>query len=86
VTWSGLLIIADGLVGVMGSWDTPPPGLYRWVRAGMIGHCALAAAGVLVLAAGLRFPSWRRAAAVTAWVIIPIGCGWFVLTGRLASG
>jgi hypothetical protein len=66
VAWSGLLIIADGLAGVMGSWYTPPPGLYRWVRAGMIGHCALAAASVLVLA-GLRFPSWRRAAAVTAW-------------------
>jgi len=85
LAWSGLLIIADGLVGVMGGWDTPPPGLYRWVRAGMIGHWVLVAASALVLAAGLRFPPLRRAAAITAWIIIPVGFGWFVLTGRLAS-
>ena len=85
LAWSGLLIIADGLAGVMGSWDTPPHGLYRWVRVGVIGHCVLVAASALVLAAGLRFPSQRRAAAVTAWIIIAVGFGWFLLTGRLAS-
>ena len=85
LVWSGLLMIADGLAGVMGSWDTPQPGLYRWVRTGVIGHCVLAAASALVLAAGLRFPSRRRAAAITAWIIIPAGFGWFLLTGRLAS-
>lgn len=85
LAWSGLLIIADGLAGVMGSWDTPPPGLDRWVRAGVIGHCVLAGISALVLVAGLRFPSRRRAAAITAWIIIPVGFGWFVLTGRLAS-
>jgi hypothetical protein len=85
VAWSVLLMIADGLSGVMGSWDIPPPGLMRWVRAGVIGHCLLMAVSVLVLGAGLRFPSQRRAAAVTAWVIIPVGFGWFLLTGRLSS-
>ena len=85
LAWSGLLIIADGLAGVMGSWDTPPQELYRWVRALVIGHCVLVAASALVLAAGLRFPSRRRAAAITAWIIFPVGLGWFLLTGRLAS-
>lgn len=85
VAWSGLLIIADGLAGVMGSWDTPPPGLMRWVKVGVIGHCVLVAASALVLAEGLRFPARRRAAALTAWVIIPVGFGWLLLTGRLAS-
>lgn len=85
LAWSGLLIIADGLAGVMGSWDTPPPGLYRWIRAGVAGHCVLMVASALVLAAGVRFPPRRRAAAITAWIIIPVGFGWFVLTGRLGS-
>lgn len=85
VAWSGLLIVADGLSGVMGSWDTPPPGLMRWVRAGVIGHCVLMAVSALVLTAGLRFPAQRRAAALTAWVIIPVGFGWFLLAGRLSS-
>jgi hypothetical protein len=81
---SGLLIVADGLAGVMGSWDTPAPGL-RWIKVGVIGHCILAAASVVVLGAGIRCPSRRRAAAITAWMIIPIGFAWFLLTGRLAS-
>lgn len=85
VAWSASLIIADGLAGVMGSWDTPPPGLMRWVRAGVAGHCVLVAVSALVLATGLRFPSRRRAAALAAWVLIPVGFGWFVLTGRLGS-
>ena len=85
LAWSGLLIIADGLAGVMGSWDTPPPGLYRWVRTGVIGHCVLVAASALTLAVGLRFSSRRRPAAITAWIIIPVGLGWFLLTGRFSS-
>jgi hypothetical protein len=35
---------------------------------------------------GLRSPSRRRAAAVTAWMIIPVGLGWLVLIGRLFAG
>jgi hypothetical protein len=83
--WSGLLIVVDGLAGVMGSWDTPMPGL-GWIKAGVVGHCVLAAASVLVLATGLRFPSWRRAAVITAWVLIPAGFGWLVLTAHLVTG
>jgi hypothetical protein len=82
---SGLLIVADGLAGVMGSWDTPAPGL-RWIKVGVVGHCILAAASVVVLGAGVRRPSWRRGAAITEWMIVPVGFAWFLLTGRLASG
>jgi hypothetical protein len=84
-TASGLLIVADGFAVVMGSWDTPAPGL-RWIKAGIVGHGALAAASVVVLGAGLRRPGWRRAAAITAWMIIPAGVASFLLAGRLARG
>jgi hypothetical protein len=82
---SVLLIVADGLGGVMASWDTPMPGL-RWLRAGIIGHCLLAAGSVVLLAAGLKRASCRGDAAIAAWMIIPIGAAWFVLVGRLISG
>jgi hypothetical protein len=68
---SVLLIVADGLGGVM---------------AGIIGHCLLAAGSVVLLAAGLKRAACRRAAAIAAWMIIPIGAAWFVLVGRLISG
>ena len=84
-TASGLLIVADGFAVVMGSWDTPAPGLH-WIKAGIVGHCALAAASVVVLVAGIRRPGWRLAAAITAWMIIPAGVASFLLAGRLASG
>jgi hypothetical protein len=51
----------------MGSWGTPDlPVLLRWQRAGVIGHSVLMATSAPVLAVGLRFPSRRRAAAITA--------------------
>jgi hypothetical protein len=78
VAISGLLILADGFAGVLASWGAIS-GL-RWLTAGMIGHGVLAAASVLVLGAGLSYPSRRRAAAITAWAIILAGCGWFLLT------
>jgi hypothetical protein len=87
LAWSALLIIADGLAGVMGSWGTSDlPALLRWQRAGVIGHCILLATSALVLAVGLRYPARRQAAAITAWIIIPVGFGWFLLTGRLGNG
>lgn len=87
LVWSGLLIIADGLAGAMGAWGTPDlPRVLRWERAGVLGHSLLVASGALVLAVGLRFPARRRAAAVAAWIIIPVAFGWFLLTGRLGSG
>jgi hypothetical protein len=80
----GLLVVADALAGVMGSWDTPAPGL-AWIKAAVIGHCALAAASVAVLTLGVARPPWRRAAAIAAWMIIPAALAWFLLAGRLAS-
>jgi hypothetical protein len=79
------LIFVD-LVGlVMGSWDTPAPGLH-WLKAGIAGQCVLGAAGGGALAAGLTGPDRRRACAVCAWLIVAAEIAWFVLTARLASG
>jgi hypothetical protein len=83
--WSVLLILADAIAGVMGSWDTPLPGL-GWIKAGIIGNCVLAAASALLLVAGLRLPSRRWATAIAAWLIIPAGFGWFLLITHLLSG
>jgi len=80
---SVLFIAFDGFVGVMGSWDTPVPGLW-WVRVGIIGHCVLAAAALVLLVLGVN-PARRRAAVIGAWMIIPVGFGWFVLTGRMVG-
>jgi hypothetical protein len=81
---SGLLVIADGLAGVMASWDTPSPGA-GWIRVAMIGHCLLAAASVVLLGLGIRPSSRHRAEAIAASLIIPVALGWFFLAGRLAA-
>jgi hypothetical protein len=83
--WSALLILADGATGIMASWDTPMPGA-RWVTAGLAGHCALGVTSVAALAMGLSMPAHRRVAAMTAWLIIPVGFGWLLLLGRLIGG
>jgi len=57
-----------------------------WVYPALIGHCLLAGASVLALRVGLRSPSRRRVAAITAWMIIPVGLGWLALTARLLGG
>jgi hypothetical protein len=80
-----LLLVADGLAGVMASWDTPAPGR-GWLAVAAAGHVALAGGSVILLAAGLGRPTQRRAAVILAWAIIPIGVLWFLLCGRLASG
>jgi len=82
--WSGLLIVGDDFVSLMGSWDTPQRGL-GWITAARIGHSVLAAASVLALVIGLSFPSWRRAAVITAWMIIPMGLGWVPLARLIGS-
>lgn len=81
----GIFIVAEGIAGVMGSWDTPMPGLW-WIKVGIIGHCVLAALAAIALAVALRSPPRRRAVTISAWMIIPVGFGWLVLTTRLVSG
>jgi len=81
---SGVLVIADGLAGVMASWDTPSPGI-GWIRVAMAGHCLLAAASAVLFGLCLRSPSRHRAEAIAAWLVIPVAVGWFVLAGRLAA-
>jgi hypothetical protein len=66
VAWSGLLVIGDGYAAVMGSWDTPAPGLH-WLGVGAAGQGVLAAGTVGVLVAGVTHPRWRRRAVITAW-------------------
>jgi hypothetical protein len=81
---SGLYVVADLFGKVMGGWDTPAPGL-PWLNAAIIGHCVLAVAAVVAAWAGVKFSSRRRAAAITAWMIIPVGFALILLFGRLAS-
>jgi hypothetical protein len=69
---------------VMGSWDTPAPGL-PWLRVGAIGQCGLALAAAILLVAGVTHPGWRHGAAVTAWAIIALEVAWFLLTRMLAN-
>lgn len=82
---SGLLVIADGLAGVMASWDTPSPGI-GWIRIAIIGHCTLAAVSLVLLGLAVRPSSRHRGEAIAAWTIIVAGVAWFLLAGRLASG
>jgi hypothetical protein len=84
VAGAGLLALTDLAGIVMGSWDTPAPGL-GWLKAGAIGQLGLAAAAVAVLAAGAARPSWRPRAAVLAGAIIALEAGWFWLTRTLAA-
>ena len=84
VAVGGLFAVIDLAGMVMGSWDTPVPGL-GWLKAGAIGQLALVIAAVTVLVAGAAHPSWRRGAAITACVIIVLEIGWFMLT-RLLVG
>jgi hypothetical protein len=81
---AGLFALADLAGLVMGSWDTPGPGL-GWLKAGAIGQFGLAVAAVAVLVAGAARPSRRRGAAVMAGAIIALEVGWFLLTRMLAA-
>jgi len=82
---SGLLVIADGLAGVMASWNTPSPGI-GWIHVAIVGHCLLAGAGAVLFGLALRSSSQHRGEAIAGWTIIAAGIAWFLLAGRLASG
>jgi len=84
VAAGSVLALADLAGIVLGSWDTPAPGL-GWLKAGGIGQLGLAAAAVAVLVAGAAHPSWRRRAAVMAGAIIALEAGWFLATRMLAA-
>lgn len=85
LVWSGLLILADGAMGMMASWDTPMRGS-RWVTVALVGHCLLGLASVVLLATGVGIPARRRFAAITAWLIIPVAFGWLLVIGRFVGG
>ena len=82
----GFLIFADIVVALAGNLSDTAPPREGWVYPAIIGQCVLAGASVLALVTGLRFPARRRVAAITAWMIIPVGLGWLVLTSRLLGG
>ena len=84
VVAGGLFAVVDLAGVVMGSWDTPVAGL-GWLKAGAIGQSGLAMAAVAVLIAGAARPSWHRVAAITAYAIIALEIGWFLLTRMLVQ-
>jgi hypothetical protein len=79
------LIFVDIAGLILGSWDTPSPGL-PWLKAGIVGQGVLGAASVGVLLAGLTGPSRRRICVTAAWVIVAAEIAWFLATLRLAGG
>jgi hypothetical protein len=83
VTGAVLFILVDEAGLIMGSWDTPAPGL-GWLRAGVAGQVLLAAAALATLITGMTSARWHRTAVVTGWVIVAVGCGWFLVTTLLA--
>jgi hypothetical protein len=68
----------------MGNWDTPVAGL-GWLKAGAIGQSGLAVVAAAVLIAGVAHPGWHRGAAITAYAIIALEIGWFLLTRMLVQ-
>ena len=51
----GALVMAAGAAAVMGSWDTPAPGL-SWLGVGAAGQGVLAAVDAGILMAGVKRP------------------------------
>jgi hypothetical protein len=80
-----LLLLADGLAGVLNNLGGPPSAR-TWLGVAAVGHGVLALASAVLFGVGRWKPAWRNAAVLAAWAIIPVGVGWFVLCGRLAAG
>jgi hypothetical protein len=79
------LIFVDIAGLILGSWDTPAPGL-PWLKAGIAGQCVLGAAAVGGLLTGLTGPGRRRICVTVAWLIVAAEIAWFLITLRLARG
>jgi hypothetical protein len=56
-----------------------------WLKAGAIGQFGLAIVAAAVLIAGAVRPRWHRGAAITAYAIITLEIGWFLLTRMLVQ-
>lgn len=82
--FSLLLLVADGLAGVLNNLGGPQS-VYTHVRVAAIGHGVLAVTSAVLLFIGLSKPNRSRPAALAAWTIIPVGIGWFFLSGRIAA-
>jgi hypothetical protein len=82
-----LLALADALANLLNvAFGGGSPSAGTFVTIAIVGHSALALASAFLLGVGLANATRRRAAAVAAWVIIPVGIGWFFLWGQLAAG
>ena len=75
----GLLVVVALGGMVLGNWNTPTAGL-GWLKACAIGQAGLAVVAAAVLIAGATHASWHRGATITAYSIIALEIGWFLLT------
>lgn len=58
----------------------------RWLNAGPIGECGLAAGALALLAFGLRLTAQRRNAEIAATALVPAAVGWLLFTALLGGG
>ena len=80
-----LLLVGDGLAGVINNLGGGPPSAGTWLGVAAAGHGTLAVASAVLFGLGFANSARRQAAVLAAWAIIPVGIGWFLLCGRLAS-
>jgi hypothetical protein len=80
-----LLLAGDGLAGVINNLGGGPPAAGTWLGVAAAGHGTLAVASAVLFGLGFANSARRRAAVLAACAVIPVGIGWFVLCGRLAS-
>ena len=59
--------------------------LNAWLAAGAIGQLLLAAAAVVLLLLAIRRPRFRRTAAISAWVLIPLSLAWIAISSVLGN-
>jgi purine-cytosine permease-like protein len=83
----GVLSVAAFVVVDLGgliltAWG-PQPGS-GWLKANLAVSVALLAVTVATLVLGLSVPGIRRAAIVAAWLVIPVGWVFFLITCQLA--